>query len=70
MIYHDKNLTFNELLGKDDFVSIHHQNLRKLAVEMFKVSKGLSPKINSEIFQFGQGITNELREIKRKTSAP
>ena len=41
---------------------------KKLAVEMFKVSKGLSPKIINEIFQFSQGITNELREIKRKTS--
>ena len=41
---------------------------KKLAVEMFKVSKGLSSKIINEIFQFSQGITNELREIKRKTS--
>ena len=29
MVYHDKNVTFNELLEKDDFVSIHHQNLQK-----------------------------------------
>ena len=49
--YNDKKSNFNELLVKDSSVSIHHQNLQKLAVEMFKVSRVLSPKIVNE-FQF------------------
>ena len=32
-------------------VSIHHQNLQKLAVEMFKVSRGLSPEIVNQLLQ-------------------
>ena len=36
MVYYDKDLTFNELYEKYGPVSIYHQNLQKLAVEMFK----------------------------------
>ena len=35
IVYNGKKLNFNELLLKDDSVSIHHQNLQKVAVEMF-----------------------------------
>ena len=45
IVYNDKKSNFNELLVKDGSVSTHHQNLQKLAVEMFKVSIGLSPEI-------------------------
>ena len=47
---------------KDGSVSIHHQNLQKLAVEMFKVSRGLSPEIVNELFQFREQIPYELRQ--------
>ena len=43
-------------------VSIHHQNLQKLAVEMFKVSRGLSPEIVKELFQLREQIPYELRQ--------
>ena len=45
IVYNDKKANFNELLAKDDSVSIHHQNLHKFAVEMFDFSRGLSPKL-------------------------
>ena len=45
IVYNDKKSSFNELLVKDGSVSIHHQNLQKLAAEMFKVSRGLSPEL-------------------------
>ena len=51
-VYNDKKSNFNELLVKDGFVSIHHQNLQKLPLKMFKVSTGLSPEIVNELFQF------------------
>ena len=60
--YNDKNSSFNELCEKDGSVSICHQNLQKLAVEMFKISRGLSPDITNEIFQFKAERTRELRE--------
>ena len=45
LIYNDKKSSFEDLLQK---VSIHHRNLRTLAVELFKVLKGLSPVIFAE----------------------
>ena len=47
LIYNDKKSSFEDLLQK---VSIHHRNLRTLAVELFKVLKGLSPVIFAEAF--------------------
>ena len=54
LIYNDKKSSFKDLLEKDGFVSIHHRNLRTLAVELLKVFKGLSPVIFSETFPVRQ----------------
>ena len=48
--YHDNTSTFQELLNKDNSVSIHHRNLQVLATEMFKIHRGLSPEILRQIF--------------------
>ena len=57
--YNDKKSNFNAILVKDGSVSIHQKNV---AVEMFKVSRGLSPKIANELFQFREQILYELRQ--------
>ena len=41
--YQDNVSTFQELLNKDNSVSIHHRNLQVFATEMFKIHRGLSP---------------------------
>ena len=43
-------------------VSIHYQNIRQLAIEMFKVSKGLCLEIVKRLFQFRNEILNNLRQ--------
>ena len=48
--YQDNTSTFQELLNKDNSVSIHHRNLQVLAMEMFKIHRGLSPEILRETF--------------------
>ena len=48
--YQDNMSTFQELLNKDNSVSIHHRNLQVLATEMFKIHRGLSPEILRETF--------------------
>ena len=48
--YKDKSSTFQELLEKDNSVSIHHRNVQKLAIEIYKVLHGFSPPILNYIF--------------------
>ena len=62
IVYNDEKSNFTELLVKDGSASIHYQ---KLAVEMFKVSRGLSPEIVNELFQFREEILYELRQRSR-----
>ena len=48
--YQDNTSIFQELLNKDNSVSMHHRNLQVLATEMFKIHRGLSPEILRETF--------------------
>ena len=48
--YKDKSSTFQELLEKDNSVSIHHRNIQKLAIEICKVLHGFSTPILNDIF--------------------
>ena len=56
LVYSDKTSDFRELLDKDGSASIHYQNIRQLATEMFKLSKGLFPEIVKGLFQFRNEI--------------
>ena len=51
LVYQEKKMTFEQLLEKDGTVTIHHRNLQKLAVEMYKVKNNLGPKAMQEIFK-------------------
>ena len=42
IVYNDKKSNFHELPVKDGSVSIHHQSFKKLPVELFNVSRGLT----------------------------
>ena len=59
--YNDKKSSFEDLLQKAGSVSIHHRNLRTLAVELFKVFKGLSPVIFAEAFPVRQQSQYNMR---------
>ena len=57
-IYNDKPSSFNELLEKDGFVSIHEQNVQVLATEMYKISNGLSTPLMKDIFPINRNPIN------------
>ena len=50
IVYRNNELSFQELLDKDNSVTVHHRNLRKLAIEMYKVKHILSPLPMRELF--------------------
>ena len=51
IVYNDDSSSFEELLSKDNSVSIHHRNIQSLAIEMYKSKNNLSPQIGQDIFQ-------------------
>ena len=50
IVYNDYVNSFDFLLRKDNSVNIHHRNIQKLAIEMYKVKHGLCPKMMSDLF--------------------
>ena len=48
--YNDKSSLYGELLTKDCSVTIHHRNIRALAIEIYKVMQGIIPQLLNVIF--------------------
>ena len=59
MVYLDEKSSFEELLKKDDSVTVHHRNLQLLAIEMFKVFKGVAPAFMTDIFPKNENTFTE-----------
>ena len=53
--------SWRNFFKNDGSIFIHHQNIRFLAIKMFKVFKGISPQILKEIFQFKDAVPYQLR---------
>ena len=63
IIHCDKQSSFEELLEKDSFVSIHVRNIQISATEICKVFKGMSPPKRTELFP----RRNEPYNLRHKT---
>ena len=50
IVYQDSKLSFEDLLAKDESFTIHERNIQTLAIELYKVWYGLSPKIMELVF--------------------
>ena len=50
IVYSDKTSSFEKLLEKDGFVTLHTRNLRTLATEIFKVYNNFSSAIIVHLF--------------------
>ena len=50
LVYEDYESSFNDLLKKDNSVSIHHRNIQQVAIEMFKVKNKLCPEMVQSLF--------------------
>ena len=61
IIYNDKHSNFEELLVKDNSVSIHHNYIHRLAIEIYKVANGICPEIMNDIFKLRENTHYILR---------
>ena len=50
LVYDDYTSSFDNLLRRDNSVSIHHRNIQKVAIEMFKVKNNVCPEILQSLF--------------------
>ena len=64
IVYQDKESSFEELLQKDNSVSVLMKSLQYLATEIFNVKSGLSPIIMNEVFNFQENESYNLRSGK------
>ena len=60
LVYKNYDLSFEELLRKDNSFTVHQRNLQKLATEMYKAQNDLSPSLVKSIFPERE-ITYNLR---------
>ena len=48
--YGDRSSSFQDLLKKDNSISIHHSNIQALPTKLFKVKNNVAPEIMKELF--------------------
>ena len=70
IIYNDKHSNFEELLVKDNSVSIHHNNIRALAIEIYKVTNGICPEIMNDIFMLRENTHYNLKGTSQFLADP
>ena len=58
--YSDKKSSFDEVLDKDESVSIHNQNIGKLGIKIFKVLNSENTQIAKESFRIRDEGSYEL----------
>ena len=69
IVYKDESLSFQNLLDKDNSITIHQRNLRSLATEMFKVTTGLLPTFMNDVFCANHNLdTNNISARTRLNS--
>ena len=66
IVYNDYESSFQELLELDNSVSIHHRNIRLLAIELFKVKYFLSNQIMSELFDLRNNLFTWSVNVENK----
>ena len=67
LVYKDYTSSFDELLFKDNSFRIHHRNLQKLAIEIFKVKLGIAPDIMKNVFSIIENPYHLWNETKFKS---
>ena len=64
LVWKDYTSTFGELQLRDNSFRIHHRNLQKLAIEIFKVKLGLASEIMKNVFPIIENPYDLEKEAK------
>ena len=64
IIYNDYESSFHVLLNKDNSSTINERNLKKLAIEIFKVKNGNAPELMKDIFVVEEPCYNLRTDLK------
>ena len=60
---HIQRSTFEELLERDETISIRHKNVQSLAIELYKFLNGYSPEIINSLFHLKENNRYSLRNV-------
>ena len=66
ILYKDYISSFDDLLVKDNSFRIHHTNLQKLAVKIFKVKINVVPEVMKDIYRIVANPYSPRNETKFK----
>ena len=61
IVYRNNSLCFDQLLQIDKSYNIHHKNIQKLAIELYKVKNNLSDQIMQKTFEKRRNLDYNLR---------
>ena len=56
LVYKDNVSSFEELLIKDNSVSVHQKNIQLLAIELYKVKNNIGPELLKDVFKLKELI--------------
>ena len=69
-IVHNNNIsTHEELLETDNSVLVHFQNVKALAIELYKVVNGFSPDIMKDVFPLNENLCYNTRNKRTLNSS-
>ena len=63
IVYDDYSTSFNDLLIKDNSVTIHIRNIQTLAIKLYMAANGLSPEIMKYVFPLRDSLGYPTRHI-------
>ena len=63
VVFNDMVSSFEELLLRNNSVSIHIRNIQLLATELYKVANGFLPEIMSHVFPFKENQRDSTKNI-------
>ena len=64
IVYSDFKSSFEGLLLKENFFSIHERNVQSFAIEIYKFVNGLSPSFLNNVFRKNISNSQDLRNHK------